>query len=117
MTLKDDPPRSACAQHATGEEQRNSSRSNEEGESKQKQCPAVDVSGGESKVRCCKEQYCIGTWNVRSINRGTSGQTGDGNNEHHHLGISELKWTRMGKLIQMSIISTNVGKDSLEEME
>ena len=86
------PPRSACAQHATGEEQRNSSRSNEEGESKQKQCPAVDVSGGESKVRCCKEQYCIGTWNVRSINWGTSGQTGDGNNEHHHF---RNQWTKM----------------------
>ena len=48
----------------------NSFRMNEEAEPKQKQCPAVDVSGGKSKVRCCKEQYCIGTWNVRSMNQG-----------------------------------------------
>ena len=47
-----------------------SSRRNEEEEPKGKQCPVVDVSGGESKVRCCKEQYCIGTWNVRSMNQG-----------------------------------------------
>ena len=32
--------------------------------------PSVDVSDGESKARCCKEQYCIGTWNVRSMNQG-----------------------------------------------
>ena len=54
MTLKDEPPRLASAQHATGEEQRNSSRSNEEGESKQKRHPVVDVTGNRSKVRCCK---------------------------------------------------------------
>ena len=39
-------------------------------ESKQKQGPIVDVSGGESKVQCCKKQYCIGTWNIRSMNQG-----------------------------------------------
>ena len=39
-------------------------------EPKQKQCTAVDVTGGRSKVRCCKEKYCIGTWNVRSMNQG-----------------------------------------------
>ena len=43
---------------------------NEEAELKQKQHPVVDVTGDGSKVRCCKEQYCIGTWNVRSINQG-----------------------------------------------
>ena len=43
---------------------------NEEAEPKQKQCPGVDVSGVESKVQCCIEQYCIGTWNVRSMNQG-----------------------------------------------
>ena len=52
------------------EEQKNSSRRNEEAETKQKQHPGVDVSGGESKVRCCKEQYCIGTGNCRSMNQG-----------------------------------------------
>ena len=49
---------------------RNNIRKNEEAETKWKQCPGVDVSGAESKVQCCKEQYCIGTWNVRSINQG-----------------------------------------------
>ena len=43
-------------------------RSNEEAEPKRKQCPLVHVSGGESKVQCCKEQYCIGTWSVRPMN-------------------------------------------------
>ena len=65
VTLKDKCPRSVGAQYATGEEQRNSSMS-EESEPKQKQCLAVDVSGSESKVRCEKN---IVTWNVRSMNR------------------------------------------------
>ena len=59
MKLKDELPRSVGAQYATGEEQRNSSRRNEKAEPKWKQCPVVDVSGGKSKVRCYKEQYCI----------------------------------------------------------
>ena len=62
MTLKDELPRSVGAQYPTGEEQRNNSRKNEETGPKQKQHPAVDVTGDGSK-----EQYCIGTWNVRSI--------------------------------------------------
>ena len=70
MTEKDELPRLVGAQHATGEEQRNSSRRNEEAEPKQKQHPVVDVSGGKSKVRCYKEQYCIGTWNIKSMNQG-----------------------------------------------
>ena len=69
-TLKDELPRSVGAQYATGEEPRSSSRTNEEAEPKQKQRPAVDVPGGESKVQCCKEQYCVGTQNVRSMNQG-----------------------------------------------
>ena len=52
------------------EELRNSSRRNEEAKPKWKQCPVMDVSGGESKVQCYKEQYCIGTWNVRFMNQG-----------------------------------------------
>ena len=67
-TLKDELPRSVGAQYATGYQWRNNSRKNEETEPKQKQPPAVDVTGDGSKVRCCKEQYCIGTWNVRSMN-------------------------------------------------
>ena len=65
-TLKDELPRSAGAQYATGDQWRNNSRKNEETEPKQKQHPVVDGS----KVRCCKEQYCIGTRNVRSMNQG-----------------------------------------------
>ena len=61
MTLKNELPRSVGAQYATGEEWRNSSRRNEEAEPKQKQCSGVDVSGGESKVQCCEEQYSVGT--------------------------------------------------------
>ena len=70
MTLKDELPRSIGAQYATGEEWRNISRKNKEAEPKQKQCPVVDVTGDGSKDQCYKEQYCIGTWNVRSMNQG-----------------------------------------------
>ena len=70
MTLKDELPRSVGIQYATGEEWRNNFRENEEMEPKQKHHPVVDVTGDRSKVRCCKEQYCIGTWNVRSMNQG-----------------------------------------------
>ena len=69
-TLKEELPRSVGAQYAIGEEWTNNSRKNEEMEPKQKQHPVVNVTGDESKVRCCKEQYCIGTWNVRSMNQG-----------------------------------------------
>ena len=69
-TLKDELPRLVGAQYATGEQWRNNFRKNEETELKQKQHPVVDVTGDRSKVRCCKEQYCIGTWNVRSMNQG-----------------------------------------------
>ena len=70
VTLKDELPRSVGAQYATGDQWRNNSRKNEEREPKQKQHPVVDVTGDGSKVQCCKEQYCIGTWNVRSMNQG-----------------------------------------------
>ena len=70
MTLKDEFPRSVGAKYAIGEEWRNNSRKNEETEPRQKQHLVVNVSDDGSKVRCCKEQYCIGTWNVMSINQG-----------------------------------------------
>ena len=57
-TPEDKTPRSEGVQYTTGEEQRNSSRKNEEAEPKWKECPVVDVSGDESKFQCCKEQYC-----------------------------------------------------------
>ena len=60
-TLKDELPRSVGAQYAVGDQWRNNSRQNEEIEPKQKQHPLVDMTGDGSKVRCCKEQYCIGT--------------------------------------------------------
>ena len=68
-TLKDELPRSVDAQCATGDQQRTNYRKNEKMESKQKQHPVVDVNGDRGKFRCCKEQYCIGTWNDRTINQ------------------------------------------------
>ena len=68
--LKDELPRLVGAQYTTGNQWRNNSRKNEGMETKQKQYPAVDVTGNRSKIRCCKKQYCIGTWNVRSMNQG-----------------------------------------------
>ena len=99
-TLKDEIPRLVGDQCATtGEEWRNNSRKNEEMEPKQKQRPVVDVTGDRSKVQCCKKQYCIGTWNVRSMNQGklevVKREMARVNIDI--LGISELKWTRMGE--------------------
>ena len=84
-TLKDELPRSVGAQYVTGDQWRNNSR--KKGiEPKQKQYPAVDVTSDRSKVRCCKEQYCIGTWNVRSMNqRKLDVVTIDGRSEHQHF--------------------------------
>ena len=66
-TLKDELPRSVGA---TGHQWRNNSRKNEGMEPKQKQHPVVNGTGDGSKVQCCKEQYCIGTWNIRFMNQG-----------------------------------------------
>ena len=68
-TLREELPRSVGAQYATEDQWRSNSRKNEETELKQKQHPGVDVTGEGSKVRCCKEQYCTGTWIVRSMNQ------------------------------------------------
>ena len=70
MTLKDELPRSVGAQYVTGEEWKNNTRKSEETEPKQKQCPVVDVTDDGNKVQCCKEQYCVGTWNIKSMNQG-----------------------------------------------
>ena len=98
-TLKDELPRSVGAQNATGNQWRNNSRKNEETEPKQKQYPVVDVTGDRSKVRCCKEQYCIGTWNVRSMNQGKLEVVKQemARMNINILGISELKWAGMGE--------------------
>ena len=83
--LKKELPRLVDAQYATGDQRRNNSRQNEGMEPKQKQYRAVDVTGDRSKVQCCKEQYCIGTWNVRSMNQGKlDSQTTDSKSERRH---------------------------------
>ena len=93
------PGQQVGAQYASGEEWRNSSRKNEETDSKQKQHTVVDVTGDGSKVRCCKEQYCIGTWNVRSMNQGklevAKQEMARVNTDI--LGISKLKWAGMAE--------------------
>src|SRR5574337_1191236 len=98
-TQKDELPRSVGAQYATGDQWRNNSRKNEETEPKQKQHPVVDVTGDRSKVQCCKEQYCTGTWNVRSMNQGklevVKQEMARVNVDI--LGINELKWTDMSE--------------------
>ena len=99
MTLKYEMPRSVGTQYATEEEWRNNSRKNKEAEPKQKQHPLMDVTGDGSKVQCCKEQCCIGIWNVRSMNQSKlevlKQEIAILNTDI--LRISELKWTRMGK--------------------
>ena len=100
ITLKDELPRLLGAQYATGDQWRSNSRKNEEMEPKQKQYPVVDLTDDESRVRCCKEQYCIGTWNVRSMNQGKLEEVKQGFDLSTRvnvdiLGISELKWTGM----------------------
>ena len=67
---KEELPRSVGAQYATRDQWRNNSRKKKGMEPKQKQYPAVDVTGDRSKISCCKEQYCTGIWKVRSMNQG-----------------------------------------------
>ena len=90
---------SVGAQYATGDQWEINSRKNEGMEPKQKQYPVVDVTGDRSKVRCCKEQYCIGTWNVRSIHQGKSEVVKQemARVNIDILGISELRWTGMAE--------------------
>ena len=85
----------------------------------QKQHPVVDVTGDGSKVRCCKEQYCTGTWNVRSINHGKLEVVKQEmvRLNINILGISELNGLEWVNLTQMTIASTTGGKNPLKEME
>ena len=97
-TLKDELPKLVGAQYATGDQWRKNFRNNEGMEPKQKQHPVVDVNGDGSKVQCCKEQYCIGTWNVRSVNQGKLEVVRQmARVDIDILGISQLKWTGMGE--------------------
>ena len=128
--------------YATGDQRRNNYRKNKGMEPKQKQYPVVDVTGDRSKIQCCKEQHCIGTWNVRSMNQGKLEVVKQEmvRVNVNILGISELKWPGMGEfnsddhglyshgilqarilewvnLTQMTIISTAVCRNPLEQME
>ena len=94
---KEELPRSLGAQYATGDQWRNNFREHEAMESKQKQYPAVDVTGDRNKIRSCKEQYCTGTWNVRSMNQGKLEVVKQEMARVNILGISKLKWTGMGE--------------------
>ena len=98
-TLKDELPRLVGAQYATGDQWRSNSRKHEGMEPKQKQYPVVDVSDDRSYIRCCKEQYCVGTWNVRSTNQGklevVKQEMARVNVDI--LGISKLRSTGMGE--------------------
>ena len=98
-TLKDELPRSLGAQYATEDQWRNNCRKNKEMEPKQKQHPVVDVTDDGSKVQCYKEQYCIGTWNVKSKNQGKLEVVKQEMTRVNIdiLGISKLQWTRMGE--------------------
>ena len=112
-TLEDVLPRLVGAQYTTGDQWRNNSRKNEETEPKQ-QYPVVYVTGDGSKVQCCKEQYCIGTWNVRSMNQGkleVVKQMARVNIDI--LGISELKWAGMGEFNSDDHYIYYCGQDSL----
>ena len=97
--LKKELARLVGAQYATGDQWRDNSKKNEGMEPKQKEYPAVDVTGDRSKIQCYKEQYCIGTRNVRSMNQGklevVKRQMASMN--INILGLSTLRWTGMGE--------------------
>ena len=118
-TLKDELHSSIGAQYATGDQWRNISKKNEESELKQKHHLVVDVTGDGSKVQCCKEQYCIGSWNVRFMNQGklevVKQEMARVNIDV--LGVSELKWTGMGEFNSDGHYIYYVDSNPLEKME
>ena len=92
-------------------------RKKEEMEPKQKQHPIVDVTGDRSKVLCCKEQYCTGTWNVRSMNQGKLEVVKQEmeNMNIDNLGLSKLKWTGMGEFNSDDHYIYYCGQESLRK--
>ena len=88
-------------------------------ESKHKQQPVVDGTGDRSKVRCCKEQYCIETWNVRSMNQGKLELVKQemARLNIDILGISELRWTGMGEFNSDDRCIYYCGQESLRRNE
>ena len=115
--LKEELPRLLSAQYATGDQLRNNYRKNEEMEPEQKQYPVVDVTGDRIKVRCCKEQYCIGTWNVRSMNQGKLEVDKQEMTRVNTdiLGISKLKRTGMSEFISDDHCIYYCGQESLRK--
>ena len=79
----------------------------------QKQYPVVDVTGDRRKVRCCKEQYCIGTWNIRTMNQGKL-EVVKQEMARESANRNGLEWVN---LTQMTIISTTAGRNPSEDME
>ena len=114
-TLKDELPRLVGAQYAMGDQWRNNTRKNEEKKPKQKQHAIVNVTGDGSKVQCCREQYCIGTWNVRSMNQGKLEVVKQemARVNVNILGISKLKWTGMGEFNSQDHYIYYCGQESL----
>ena len=84
-------------------------------EPKQKQHPVVDVTGDRRKVWCCKEHYCTGTFNVRSMNHGKLEVVKQemARVNVNILGISELKWTGMGEFNSDDHYIYHCGQESL----
>ena len=99
-TVKDELPRLVGAQYAVGDQWRHDSRNNEGKQPKQRQHTVVDWTADRRKIQCCREQYCIGTWIVRSMNQGKleSVKQKMSRMNINILGISKLKWTGMGEI-------------------
>ena len=117
--LREELPRSVGAQCATGDQWGNNCRKKEGMQPKQKQHPVVDVTGDRSQFWYYKEQYCIGTWNVGSLNQGKLEVIKQEMTRVNAniLGISELKWTRMGEFNSDDHYIYYCRRNPLEEME
>ena len=119
MILKEELPRSVGAQLLQEISGENNSRKNEGMEPKQKQYPVVDMTDDRSKLQCCKEQYRMGTWNVRPMNQGklevVKQEMARVNVDI--LGISDKNGLEWMNLTQMTIIPTTTGRNPSEEME
>ena len=113
--LKEELLRLVSAQYITGYQWKNDSIKNEGMEPRQKQYPAVDVTCDRSMVQCCKKQYCIGTWNVRTMNQGKLEvvQQEMARVNINILGISELRWTGTGEFNSDDHYIYYCGKESL----
>ena len=116
--LKDELPRSVGAQYATGDQWRNNFRKNEGMEPKKKQHPVVNGTGDGSRVQCCKEQYCIGIWNVISMNQGKLEVVKQemARVNINILRISELRWIGRGEFYLDDHYIYYCGQGPLKEM-